>query len=40
MGGHHTASYPAIEHTPLPKFEAKVKLGAAGAKKGPGGCGG
>jgi hypothetical protein len=24
----------------IPKFEAKVKLGASGAKKGPGGCGG
>lgn len=40
MGGRHAASYPDIEHTTLPKFEPKVKLNAAGAKKGPGGCGG
>jgi rhodanese-related sulfurtransferase len=40
FGGRHPASYPDIEHTPLPKFEAKVKLGGSGGKKGPGGCGG
>jgi hypothetical protein len=40
MGGRHPASFPDIEHASLPKFEVKVKLGAAGAKKGPGGCGG
>jgi hypothetical protein len=40
MGARHPASYPDIEHRSLPKFEAKVKLNAAGAKKGPGGCGG
>lgn len=40
FGGRHPASYPDLEHMALPKFEAKVKLGASGAKKGPGGCGG
>jgi rhodanese-related sulfurtransferase len=40
MGGRHPASYPDLEHRVLPKFETKVKLGGAGAKKGPGGCGG
>jgi rhodanese-related sulfurtransferase len=40
FGGRHPASYPDVEHMALPKFEAKVKLGASGAKKGPGGCGG
>ena len=40
MGGRHPASYPEIEHADLPRFVPKVKLGAAGAKKGPGGCGG
>jgi rhodanese-related sulfurtransferase len=40
LGGRHPASYPDVEHMVLPKFEAKVKLGASGAKKGPGGCGG
>ncbi len=40
MGGRHPASYPDLEHRTLPKFEAKVKLNAAGARKGPGGCGG
>lgn len=40
LGGRHPASFPEIEPTSLPKFEPKVKLGAAGAKKGPGGCGG
>jgi rhodanese-related sulfurtransferase len=40
MGGRHPASYPDLQHRTLPKFEAKVKLNAAGAKKGPGGCGG
>jgi rhodanese-related sulfurtransferase len=40
LGGRHPASYPDLEHRTLPKFEAKVKLNAAGGKKGPGGCGG
>jgi rhodanese-related sulfurtransferase len=40
MGDRHPASYPDLEHRALPKFEAKVKLNAAGTKKGPGGCGG
>lgn len=40
FGGRHPASYPDVEHMALPKFEAKVKLGASGSKKGPGGCGG
>jgi rhodanese-related sulfurtransferase len=40
MGGRHPASYPDLEHLVLPKFEPKVKLGAAGGKRGPGGCGG
>lgn len=40
MGGRHPASYPDLQHRTLPKFEAKVKLNAVGAKKGPGGCGG
>jgi rhodanese-related sulfurtransferase len=40
MGGRHPASFPDIEHAHLPNFEPKVKLGAFGAKKGPGGCGG
>lgn len=40
FGGRHPASYPDVEHMALPKFEAKVKLGTSGAKKGPGGCGG
>jgi rhodanese-related sulfurtransferase len=40
MGDRHPASYPDLEHRSLPKFEAKVKLNADGAKKGPGGCGG
>jgi rhodanese-related sulfurtransferase len=39
VGDRHPASFPDIEHAPLPKFTPKVKLGVAGAKKG-GGCGG
>jgi rhodanese-related sulfurtransferase len=39
LGDRHPASFPDIEHALLPKFQAKVKLGA-GPKKGPGGCGG
>lgn len=39
LGGRHPASFPDLAHVALPKFEPKVKLGA-GAKKGPGGCGG
>jgi rhodanese-related sulfurtransferase len=40
LGGRHPASYPDIEHVTLPRFEPKVKLGAAGTKKVSGGCGG
>jgi rhodanese-related sulfurtransferase len=40
FGERHPASYPDIEHMALPKFEPKVKLGAAGGKKASGGCGG
>jgi hypothetical protein len=40
LGGRHAASYPDVEHASLPKFEPKVKLGAAGGKKASGGCGG
>ena len=40
FGGRHPASYPDVEHMALPKFETKVKLGASGAKKASGGCGG
>ena len=40
LGSRHPASFPEIDPASLPKFEPKVKLGAAGAKKGPGGCGG
>jgi rhodanese-related sulfurtransferase len=40
LGGRHPASDPDLAHVSLPKFVAKVRLGAAGAKKGPGGCGG
>jgi rhodanese-related sulfurtransferase len=40
LGGRHPASYPNLDHLALPKFEPKVKLGGAGGKKGPGGCGG
>jgi|GEM_PF-3412203 len=40
MGGRHPASFPDIDHLTLPKFVAKVKLGATGAKKASGGCGG
>jgi rhodanese-related sulfurtransferase len=39
VGGRHSASFPELDHVPLPKFEPKVKM-AAGPKKGPGGCGG
>lgn len=40
LGGRHPASFPDIEAAQLPKFEPKVKLGAAGGKKASGGCGG
>ena len=40
LGSRHPASFPEIDPASLPKFERRVKLGAAGAKKGPGGCGG
>ena len=40
LGSRHPASFPDIEPAVLPKFEPKVKLGATGAKKVSGGCGG
>lgn len=40
LGARHPASFPEIDPASLPKFEPKVKLGVAGAKKGPAGCGG
>jgi rhodanese-related sulfurtransferase len=36
LGDRHPASQPDIEHVALPKFEPKVKLGGAGAKKSAG----
>jgi rhodanese-related sulfurtransferase len=40
LGERHPASDPGTERVTLPAFEARVKLGTGGAKKGPGGCGG
>jgi rhodanese-related sulfurtransferase len=40
FGERHPASYPDLEKVTMPKFEPKVKLGASGARKSSGGCGG
>jgi rhodanese-related sulfurtransferase len=39
-GERHPASDPDVEHTPLPKFDPRIKLMGSGAKKASGGCGG